>query len=314
MKHPACSALFVIAFALASPVSALAQHDGDLAVFATASSGGQLVLDGAPDAFVLVQPGFCAGNLCLYAATDPGFVTPGSAPSGLFPVQSSTSLRVEIVSIGASAALKVGAAVLDAAGESAVLGTAPGLHIHPAWQLTLPKDATEQRTMTLRLTAPGSDYAASAARTFTLSTFVPPPTTTSTSTTTTSTTVTTSTTFGEAFCGDCLVATDLGEECDDGGDTGAKGDACTADCEWGQCGDPDHNGRVTATDARFVLKAAVSGVGNGGECSVVPDAGSDACHPRVCDMDGNGVLSAADALRVLRHAVGHDAAVKCPVD
>lgn len=312
MIRSARTALLSAIFTVACAAPALAQHDGDLAVFATASSGGQLVLDGAPDGFVFVQPGFCAGGLCLYSATDPGFVTPGTAPGGLFPLQAGTAVRVEIVSIGTSAALKVGAAVLDTAGESAVLGDAPGLHVHPAWQLTLPKDAMEQRTVTLRVTAPGSGYAASVTRSFVLSTFVPATTTTTTSTSTSTTTSTTSTTLGEPFCGDCIVSEELDEECDDGGRGGAKGRACTAACTWGQCGDPDHSGRVSATDATFVLKAAVAGAGAGDECSIDPNAGGSVCHPRVCDMDGNGLVSATDALRVLRLAVGQPVALKCP--
>jgi hypothetical protein len=306
------TALAGFLFAIACAAPAQAQHDGDLAVFATASSGGQLVLDGVPEGFVLVQPGFCAGGLCLYSATDPGFGTPATAPGGLFPLKSGTTVRVEIVSISAPAALKVGATVLDAPGESAVLGTTPGLHVHPAWQMTLPKDAMEQRTVTIRVAAPGSDYAASAARSLILSTFVPSPTTTTTSASTTTTSTTSTTVPLEPFCGDCLVSEELGEDCDEGGHGGLKGRACTKECTWGQCGDPDHNGRVTASDASFILRAAVSGAGGEGECTVDENAGGSFCHLRVCDMDGSGKLTSADALRVLRRAVGQNVLLKCP--
>jgi len=312
MQHPLILSFLSLLLGLAPATAALAQHDGDLAVLATAASGGQLVLDGLEDGLVFVQPGFCAGGLCLYSATDPGFVSPSSPSGGLFPLASGTQVRVEIVSVQASAALKVGASVLDVTGEFATLGAAPSLHLHPGWQLTLPANAVEQRSLTIRVTAPGSSYSASAGRTFVLSTFVPATTTTTTSTSTT--TDTTSTTVPVAYCGDCEVSAEFEEECDDGARNGTKGSACTADCGRTSCGDPDHNSRVTATDATFVLRTAVAGTGNDGDCSVDPVVDAVGCDQQVCDVDGSGAITASDALRTLRVAVGQAVVFRCPVD
>lgn len=54
------------------------------------------------------------------------------------------------------------------------------------------------------------------------------------------------------------------------------------------CGDADESGRVTATDALIVLRAAISSV---------------ACPVDRCDTDGSSSVGADDALRVLRTAV-----------
>lgn len=64
------------------------------------------------------------------------------------------------------------------------------------------------------------------------------------------------------------------------------------------CGDIDDNGRVTASDALAILKAAVGGP----ECD---DAG---CY---CNVDGNEKLSAADALFALKVAVGQPLIPQC---
>ncbi len=66
----------------------------------------------------------------------------------------------------------------------------------------------------------------------------------------------------------------------------------------GDCGQPVSTGtKPTATDALFVLKAAV---------------GSLQCELCVCDADGNGSNTATDALRVLKVAVGNALALLCP--
>ncbi len=64
------------------------------------------------------------------------------------------------------------------------------------------------------------------------------------------------------------------------------------------CGDATIDGRLTATDALYVLKAAV---------------GLQTCLACLCDADGDGTILATDALRVLKRAVGLPAPVACPV-
>ena len=101
----------------------------------------------------------------------------------------------------------------------------------------------------------------------------------------------------EARCGNGIVET--GEVCDAGPGEWGWGDSCSAQCSWTLCGDPDGNDRVTATDALYVLGAAVGAAG---------------CAGCVCDVDGSsasGQTAATDALRVLQHAVGQDVTFGC---
>ncbi|HYB99864.1 MAG TPA: hypothetical protein VEC57_12105 [Candidatus Limnocylindrales bacterium] len=100
-----------------------------------------------------------------------------------------------------------------------------------------------------------------------------------------------------AVCGDGTV--DVGEECDDGDDDHAPGDACASDCSVVPCGFPLGGGRdhPGASDALYVLRAAISLV---------------ACAMSVCDVDGNASLSAGDSLYLLAYAVGRDLQLQCP--
>jgi hypothetical protein len=76
----------------------------------------------------------------------------------------------------------------------------------------------------------------------------------------------------------------------------------------GACGDPVlvahalgaglRDALITASDALFILRTAV---------------GSQTCELCLCDVDGGGTISAADALRALKKAVGQDVTLSCPV-
>lgn len=63
------------------------------------------------------------------------------------------------------------------------------------------------------------------------------------------------------------------------------------------CGDTNTDGTISASDALFVLRAAV---------------GSKPCPLPVCDYTGDGKIAASDALAILRKAVGQNVASKCP--
>ena len=66
----------------------------------------------------------------------------------------------------------------------------------------------------------------------------------------------------------------------------------------GNCGQPVTTSVTPkAADALYALRAATH---------------SRKCKRCVCDVDGNGAIQAADALRILRMAVGHDVEVACP--
>jgi len=100
-----------------------------------------------------------------------------------------------------------------------------------------------------------------------------------------------------SVCGNQTI--DQGEDCDDGDAEFVPGDACTAGCIDVPCGFALGAGRAkpTAADALFVLRVAV---------------GLGFCAATVCNVDGNGNLSAGDALYLLAYAVGRDVALQCP--
>lgn len=91
---------------------------------------------------------------------------------------------------------------------------------------------------------------------------------------------------------------DFSEDCDDGDREWALGEYCRANCSAiSQCGDINDDGRVTATDALFVLQAAV---------------GLQTCSVEVCDANGDGQVTATDAAMVLAAAVGLPVDFLCP--
>jgi len=117
------------------------------------------------------------------------------------------------------------------------------------------------------------------------------------STTTMPTSTTTTTTDGLRMCGNLTL--EGAEQCDDGDVLWERGQACRADCSLVACGDPDDSGRLTASDALFILRAAV---------------GVEVCDRCVCDVDStSGPPRASDALRVLWVAVGLDIELRCPI-
>ncbi|MFN2377571.1 MAG: hypothetical protein ABR538_13610 [Candidatus Binatia bacterium] len=293
---------FLVAAALAVLARvplAEAQHDGDIAIVA---SGNTLHALGEFETPIVVQQGFCAGGLCLYSATNPGLVSPSEAPSPFSSIDSGTALRLEIVEIDSGASVKIGTTVLDAAGESASLGTTPSVHVHPSWQLTAAMDALQQRVVSFRITSsPTNSYLPSATHSIMISTFEPATTTSTTSSTSTTTeTSTTSTSLTlPAYCGDGQPDETDGEQCDHGDGNGSKGSACRADCTWTGCGDIDHSGSITAGDALHVLRVAV---------------GTASCDTCVCDTRVSlaSPISATDALHLLKMAVGLPVELQCP--
>ncbi len=102
-----------------------------------------------------------------------------------------------------------------------------------------------------------------------------------------------------AVCGDGAIHGS--ETCDDGNTDQADG--CSSICLIDTCGDPIIDGgtaltagTVTASDALFVLRAAV---------------GVAVCADCVCDVNENGSITASDALAVLQAAVGAQVTLSC---
>lgn len=105
---------------------------------------------------------------CLFGSTEPRFSAPTDAAGGAFPLNPGVSLVLEIVALHAGVSVRVGSAVLNAAGESATLGTTPGLLGNPLWQVTLPVGQTGDFSVTFRLTTTAPGYSPSAAYTLVL--------------------------------------------------------------------------------------------------------------------------------------------------
>ena len=88
------------------------------------------------------------------------------------------------------------------------------------------------------------------------------------------------------------------ETCDDGDEIFVDGEPCSADCRLIACGKPTNSSGVNpqAKDALFILRVAV---------------GQRTCVLQVCDVDASGQVTAPDALRVLKKAVGQDITLAC---
>lgn len=63
------------------------------------------------------------------------------------------------------------------------------------------------------------------------------------------------------------------------------------------CGQPTNGPAPKASDALYVLRAAVA---------------SGACDIRVCDVSDTNTVTASDALMILKAAVGQDILFNCP--
>jgi hypothetical protein len=173
------AAAFTLALAL-NATQALAQHDhADLLVGSDADGGGSLVLD-YPFAETPVVRVTDSGFAGLFTSTDPGFMPAGDEPDeGVFELDLSTEIGVEITDIDANVSLQLGPTTLDAVGESAVIGThdnadpeLSGLHQHPEFRVTLaePDNLTfAEGRFSFRVFDTGAGYGDSAIASLTLS-------------------------------------------------------------------------------------------------------------------------------------------------
>lgn len=86
---------------------------------------------------------------------------------------------------------------------------------------------------------------------------------------------------------------DFLEECDDGaGNSNLKGAYCHADCRTSLCGDADGSGTIDFDDVQRI--ASASNWCDGTDCS----SGQVRCDLEVCDTNGDGNITIADALLV----------------
>lgn len=157
----------ILLLALLTPLLRLpaGAQEVDLLVYSSLNGAGTLVVEGAINDIVRVTPRlpFCPGGICPYSSTNPGFVTPAADQpgAGVFALNQGTRVSMVVTAIHAAASVKIGGTVLDAAGESASLGEATGLHTHPEWQVQAPQGEVGQYPVSFKLTTSAAAYAES---------------------------------------------------------------------------------------------------------------------------------------------------------
>jgi hypothetical protein len=125
---------------------------GDGCVQIYASDGGQLATSWDFARHVQTFEVLCAGGTCLYSSIDPGFLN-GFAPTppGLLPLAAGTKVRFETVAADSGVRFQLNGVTLGP-GMSGLIGTAPDLHTHPSWQLSLPRGERGDYALSFRLT------------------------------------------------------------------------------------------------------------------------------------------------------------------
>lgn len=168
---------------------AIAHAHGDVMRIGSAQpGGGQLQIESEFDFHlpVYLTELTTIGDQTLYQAIIPSFSwILGVNEAGLVPVTAGTRVTFVLQSVTPSASVRIGGRLLDASGESAILGTFssdPETHIHPEWQLILPIGETGEFTLSFSLQE-GAVFRESPTYTLTLTNVAPPPTPTATETT-----------------------------------------------------------------------------------------------------------------------------------
>ena len=143
----------------------------ELSIYSTADGSGALVVDGTLESRVTPRLPFCPGGICPYSSINPGFITPtlDRPAEGLFALAPGTSVSFVAVAIDDAASVKIGSTVVDVAAESAPLGAASGLHVHPEWQVQAPEGVVGAYPVTFKLTTTASAYSESEPYTMVLS-------------------------------------------------------------------------------------------------------------------------------------------------
>lgn len=180
----------VATLATLAPLPGAAQH-ADLTVWSTAAGGGALNIAAVSSDEILLPQNICTGGQCLYSSPDPGFNLGSSdrPADSLYTLASGTVVTLAIVRIDTGLSIKLGDTTLRNAGQSQRLGSAPGLHVHPSWQLILPTGQRGDYQLEFRLDG-GSRYAASPVYTLTFTNEAAPPSASPSSTTAATATLT----------------------------------------------------------------------------------------------------------------------------
>jgi len=184
--RPALLAI-VLPFALASNAQAQHTHDSpsDLQVGSDADGGGSLVVDYPFDERPIV-PVSASGFPGLYTSTDPGFQPASDEPAeGVFALNLSTTVGLEVTAIDANVQLQLGASTLASVTDAATIAThdnadpeLSSLHTHPVFLLSLLGEGPggfAEGEFSFRLYDAGATYADSAIHELKLSNGYLPP-------------------------------------------------------------------------------------------------------------------------------------------
>jgi hypothetical protein len=163
-RLPALVLAAVILFAS----TANAQH-ADIVVYSTEENSGALTVTFDFEEKVRVFENICAAGRCLYSNTDPGFIgaTQDNPNAGLHALADDTRVSFEVVAISSAVTVRFGDDRLSQPGAVSLIGTAPNLHNHPAWQVLTNQGEVGDFDVSFKLTAT-QRYAESAVFTLTL--------------------------------------------------------------------------------------------------------------------------------------------------
>jgi hypothetical protein len=132
-----------------------ADRDFEMFLGAKAAGEGMLAVDYDFAREVAVPLSVSSGGSNLFVGVDPGFIAILADEPQFFVIADGTEVTIELTAADPGASMKLNGVLLDAPGDTAVLGTMPDIHVHPEWQVVLPEDAVlESRTLTFRATAP----------------------------------------------------------------------------------------------------------------------------------------------------------------
>lgn len=136
-----------------------ADRDFDMFLGASASGSGTLAIDYDFGTEVAAPLSLTANGTNLFVAVDPGFNPILTDEPGFFALAEGTEIAIEVTAVDPGVSMKLNGEILEAPGDSAVLGTMPDVHVHPEWQVALPEDAAlETRTITFKATSSSSGY------------------------------------------------------------------------------------------------------------------------------------------------------------
>jgi hypothetical protein len=221
-------------------------------IWSTAANGGALTVYWDFAHKVVQTFPFCLNGQCLDSTIDPGFITTEPAPDGSFySLADGTNVTIEIVAIDSAATLQVNGVALAKPGDAALLGTAPTLHTHPSWQLSLPEGTLGNYSLSYKLTTDSPLYSESAVYAVTLTNL---PTPTPSAPTPSATPTATPTQSAPACPGDCngdgkVTVDELVRAVSGALGTGT---ACSAD-------DLDGDGTISITELVAAVNAALNG-------------------------------------------------------